>query len=214
MTNPDDIYFPQYSAETTDWLSSFNEDSQKRMRNAIINASKAAEKYCDENTDANARHLFREFIPAIVLNKNGFFFEYEKKSDDKKPDWIDNKSKILMESFTYERGGSTPFMNRVQVIISEKCCKYANIIVKNSYRFIIAIYIDFLSDVLLDEIRECNEVFHPIFLGNKSLSAILFFSEDSKSQNKKQHYEFFCLTVDPSLKNMNKWPFTTENLKS
>ncbi len=48
------------------------------MQKAILDAKKAAEKQRDENTDASARHIFREFLPASILNKNGFALEYEK----------------------------------------------------------------------------------------------------------------------------------------
>ena len=59
-------------------MPSFSQESQRRMKKAILAAKKAAEKQRDENTDAGARHIFREFIPAYILNKNGFTLEYER----------------------------------------------------------------------------------------------------------------------------------------
>jgi hypothetical protein len=212
MTLSEDSYFPAYSANDDIWLQNFDEASQKRMRKAIINARKAAVKHDDESTDGNARHLFREFIPIAILNKNGFSFEYEKEFDNKeKPDWVENKANILVESFTYERGGSTPFINRVWERISEKCSKYDDIVIENSYRFVIAIYIDFLSDITLDDIREAIEMFRPVFSKNKSLSAILFFTEDIV-KDKYQHYDFFCLSADTSFNEIQNWPFITKYL--
>jgi len=87
-------------------LPYFKANSQGRMRKVILNAKNAAEKHRDENTDAGARHIFREFIPASILNHNGFAFEYEKPMQGKTPDWLDDIARLMLESYTYERGGS------------------------------------------------------------------------------------------------------------
>lgn len=192
-------------------LSSFDEISQKRMINAIANARKSAEKFRDENADAGARHIFREFIPAYQLNQNGFSLEYEKTIQEKTPDWIDENAKLMIDSYTYERGGSSGFLNRLSDNINKKCNKYKDIILVNSLYFVIAVYIDFLSDTLVVECREEPQQFKSIFESNKSLSAILFFSE-SNVIDKKQNYEFFCVCRDSFIGGVPNWIFPTQPL--
>ncbi len=187
-------------------LSHFSIRSQKRMKKAILNAKKAAEKHNDENTDAGARHKFREFIPASILNQNGFNFEYEKSINGKIPDWSDNDFGLIMESYTYERGGVSRFSDRVISVITNKCNKYSEIIRANSLNFIIAVYIDFLTFILLDECREEIELYRQVFTDNDFLSAIIFFQE-SQVINNKQQYAFFCITGNSTIKNYPNWPF-------
>ena len=91
------------------------------MQRAILKAKTTAEKYRDENTDAGARHIFREFIPASSLNQNGFRFEYEEPLQGKRPDWLDATAGLMMESYTYERGGASRFLRRVDSAIKAKC---------------------------------------------------------------------------------------------
>jgi hypothetical protein len=116
MTNYEETTFSPNSAIDTaikEMLPNFNVVSQGRMRKAILNAKKSAVIHRDENSDAGARHIFREFIPASVLNQNGFAFEYEKTILGKTPDWLDNTAKFMLESYTYERGGSSSFLDRI-----------------------------------------------------------------------------------------------------
>ena len=126
-------------------LAHFSAASQRRMRRAIINARQAAKKHRDENTDAAARHVFREFLPAAVLNQHGHSLEYGCLMDGQTPDWVDSEGKLLMESYTFERGGSSRFEDRVSSTIADKCAKYKDIAVKHSYRFVVSVYIDFLT---------------------------------------------------------------------
>lgn len=103
MTDTGEIIFsPNSAIDTTikEMLHYFSPESQRRMRTAILNAKKAAEKHRDENTDAGARHIFREFIPASILNQNGFAFEYEKPIQGKTPDWLDDTARLMLESYT------------------------------------------------------------------------------------------------------------------
>ena len=187
-------------------LTHFDNRSQKRMKKAILNAKKAAEKHNDENTDAGARHKFREFIPASSLNQNGFNFEYEKSINGKTPDWSDNDSGLIMESYTYERGGVSSFSDRVLSVITNKCNKYSGIIKANSLNFIIAVYIDFITCILLDECREEIELYRQVFAVNNFLSAVIFFQE-SQVINNKQQYAFFCITGNSTIKIYPNWPF-------
>jgi len=200
------------SADINELLPFFSARSQGRMRKAILDAKKSAEKYRDENTDAGARHIFREFIPATVLNQNGFSFEYEKKVQGKTPDWLDETAKIMLESYTYERGGSSNFHDRVSSSVSAKCIKYRDIVAACSLRFVVAVYIDFLTAILVDECREDSEKFRSVFDNNNSLWAILFFTE-TQVVSGKQKYEFFSLCADSSFEVIPNWPFQTMRLK-
>jgi hypothetical protein len=92
-----------------------------------------------------------------------------------------------------------------------KCNKYKDIATANSLRFIVAVYLDFLADMSLDERREDSEKFRPVFDANDSLWAILFFTETQGIRG-KQRYGFFCLCADSSVKAFPNWPFHTMNL--
>jgi hypothetical protein len=192
-------------------LPYFSAESQGRMRKAILNVKKAAEKHCDENTDSGARHIFREFIPASILNQNGFAFEYEKPMQGKMPDWLDDTASLMLESYTYERGGSSSFFDRVTSSVTDKCNKYKEIVAANSLRFVVAVYLDFLTGMSLDDCREHSESFRSVFDANDSLWAILFFTE-TQVIGGKQHYGFFCLCADSSFEAIPNWPFQTMNL--
>ncbi len=214
MTDSGETIFSPNSAINTaikEILQYFNAESQGRMQRAILNAKKAAEKYRDENTDAGARHIFREFIPASILNQNGFAFEYEKPLKGKTPDWLDDTARLMLESYTYERGGSSSFFDRVTSSVTGKCNKYKDIIAENNLRFLVAVYLDFLTGMTLDECREDSEMFRSVFDDNDSLWAILFFTETQVIRG-KQHYGFFCICTDSSFAGITNWPFQTMNL--
>lgn len=207
------IFSPNSAIDTAikEILQHFSEESQGRMRKAILNAKKAAEKHLDENTDAGARHIFREFIPASILNQNGFALEYEKPIQGKSPDWLDDNAKLIVESLTYERGGSSSFLDRVTSAVSAKCTKYKDIVGANSLRFVVAVYLDFLTGMLLDECRENSEIFRSVLNANDSLWAILFFTETHVIDSKQQ-YGFLCFCADSSFEAIPNWPFCTVNL--
>ncbi len=214
MTNTRETIFSPNSAIDTaikEMLQHFDPASQRRMRNAILNAKKAAEKHRDENTDAAARHIFREFIPASIFNKNGFAFEYEKPVHGKKPDWVDDAARLMLESYTYERGASSGFFDRIASSVTDKCDKYRAIIAANSLRFIVAVYLDFLTGMSLDECREDSKMFRSAFDANNALWAILFFTETQVIDHRQQ-YGFFCLCADSSFESIPNWPFDTMNL--
>lgn len=214
MSDFNEIMFSPNSAINSsikELLTSFSPDSQRRMQKAILNAKKAAEKHFDENTDAGARHIFREFIPASILNKNGFALEYEKPIEGQKPDWLDETTKLMLESYTYERGGSSSFCDRVISAIIHKCNKYKEIVKTYSFRFVVAIYLDFLTGMSLDECREEIKSFRSIFDDNNSLWAILFFSE-TKVVRGRQEYGFYCICRDSSFNNFINWPFETDSI--
>ena len=207
----DTTFSPNSSIDAAikDMLSSFDEASQRRMRTSILNAKKSAIKHHDENTDASARHIFREFIPASILNQNGFSFEYEKSLQGKKPDWLDLTARMMVESYTFERGGFSSFLDRLTSFVTFKFNKYNSIIAAYSLRFVVAVYIDFLSSgPLLDEVREDPRAFRSLFDANDLLWAILFFTETQKIFSKQQ-YGFFCLCVDTSFEAIPNWPFDT-----
>ena len=215
MIDSEEVVFSPNSAINSaikEILAIFSPDSQRRMQKAILAAKKAAEKQRDENTDAGARHIFREFIPAYNLNKNGFALEYERPIGGKRPDWLADTAKLMLESYTYERGASSPFLIRVAAAINNKCHKYGEIVEANSLRFVVAVYLDFLTGMLLEECREDSKKFRHIFDDNNSLSAILFFTE-TQVVSRKQEYGFFCLCRDSSFKTLSNWPFETMELE-
>lgn len=198
-------------AAIKEMLPYFNTESQRRMRKKILSAKKAAEKHHDENTDAGARHVFRELIPAFELNKAGFAFEYEKRIQGKTPDWLDDTAKLMVESYTYERGGSSEFVDRVASAVADKCNNYKEIMAANSLRFMVAIYLDFATGMTLDECREESEDLRALFADNDSLWAILLFTE-TQAVGRKQQYGFLCLCRDLSCAAIRKWPFQTISL--
>jgi len=167
MTNPEKFKFSPNAAIDTaikELLPNFSPESQRRMRKAILDAKKSAEKHHDENTDAGARHIFREFIPASILNQSGFAFEYERPISGKKPDWVDESANLMLDSYTYERGGTSSFLDRVTALIADKCGRYKDIIAATSLRFVVFVYLDFLTGMSLDECREDAEPFRPVFM--------------------------------------------------
>jgi hypothetical protein len=214
MTDTGETTFSSNSAidtEIKEMLTHFSAESQGRMRKAILNAKKAAEERLDENTDAGARHIFREFIPVSIMNQSGFAFEYEIPMQGKKPDWLDKTASLMLESYTYERGGSSNFIDRVTSSVIGKCNKYKQIITANPLRFIVAVYLDFLTCISIDDCHEDSEKFRSVFDANDSLWAILFFTE-TYVKNGKQQYGFFCLCADSSFEAIPNWPFHTMNL--
>lgn len=192
-------------------LAFFDAQSQTRMHRAILNAKKALEKHKDENTDAGARHIFREFIPAYELNRNGFNFEYEKKIQGRTPDWLDDIKKILMESYTFERGGTGTFYSRLSTAIDGKCHKYQNIVDEMALSLIISVHLDFLSGIDLDDCMDDVKSFSSIFKNNPVLTGILFFGE-SNVFNGIQRYNFFCVCRDSAVTQMEGWPFPCETI--
>jgi hypothetical protein len=189
-------------------LPNFSLGSQRRMQKAILHAKESAEKHRDENTDAAARHIFREFIPAAFLNQNGFAFEYEVRLIGRTPDWLDDSAKLMLESYTYERGGTSGLLERLTSSVTEKCTKYKDIIAANSFRFMVAVYLDFLTGISLDECREDVESFRSLFDTNNALWALLLFTE-TYARGRTQYYGFLCLCVDSSYKAIPNWPFDT-----
>jgi hypothetical protein len=209
------IFSPNSSinAAIKEMLPYFSSESQRRMRKKILEVKKAADKQRNENTDSKARNIFREFIPAFILNQRGFTFEYEKPMQEKTPDWVDNTARIMLESYTYERGGITDYINRVSAAVSLKCNRYKDIIVANSLWFVVAVYLDFYTSVLLEQCQEDSEMFRSVFEANNSLSAILFFSEEQDGYRiHKQNYGFFCLCADSHFETIPNWPFSTIRL--
>jgi hypothetical protein len=215
MSDSGEIVFSPNSAidaAIKEMLPYFSPDSQRRMQRAILDAKKAAEKQRDKNTDAGARHIFREFIPASILNKKGFALEYERFIEGKRPDWLDDTAKLMLESYTYERGAFSPFLVRVTAAINDKCNKYSDTIEANSLRFVVAVYLDFLTGMLLEECREDYKMFRPLFDANNCLWAILFFTETQVVRG-RQDYGFFCICRDSSFKAIANWPFETMGLE-
>lgn len=205
-----EIFSPNRSIDAAikDMLPEFSEASQRRMKKAIQNAGKAAEKHQDENNDAGARHIFREFIPASVLNQCGYRLEYNEPIGGKTPHWLDVKSHLLMESYTYERGGTSSFQDRVKSAVATKCAVYDGIVTANSLRFVVSVYLDFLTAVLLEECHEDRDTFRALFDENQSLWSLVFFSERQGGVPiGGTPYGFFSLTADNAFEQMANWKF-------
>jgi hypothetical protein len=211
---------PAIDAAIKEMLPYFSMQSQGRVRKAILDAKKAVERYRDENADAGARHIFRELIPAAFLNKQGFAFEYAQAIQGKTPDWFDAAAGLLLESYTFERGGSSGYIDRITSTVSSKCAKYNDIIAEKSIRFVVAVYLDFLTGMNLDDCREDFELFRPVFEANDLLWAIIFFTETqiemrliNGQPQRMQRYGFFCLCVDSTFEAIPNWPFDTMNIR-
>lgn len=210
--NEDGILSPNRSIDAAikEMLIEFDESSQRRMKKAIRDAGKAAGKYQDENTDAGARHKFREFIPACVLNLNGYSLQYDVKIKGKTPDWLDTGSRLMVESLTFERGGTSPFKSRVYSGVAEKCAKYSAIADDHSLSIVVAVYLDFLTSVDFEDCYESRASFRPLFAQYQRLAGILFFTEQSGGLCiGGQPYGFRCLTDKARLVDQSNWPIRT-----
>lgn len=207
----DEILSPNKSIDKAikEMLPAFDESSQRRMKKAIRDAGNAAAKYQVENADAGARHKFREFIPAYVLNLHGYSLHYDVQIDGKTPDWLDDRSCLMMESFTFERGGTSPFTSRVFCGAAEKCAKYSTIADDHSLSIVVAVYLDFLTSVDLEDCYDYRVSFRPLFFQYQRLASILFFTEQSGGiPIGGQPYGFMCLTVETRLLDHPNWPFS------
>jgi len=143
-------------------------------------------------------------IPAAILNTLGYQFEYESKFGKQTPDWFNKDSSTLMESFTFERGGSSPFLKRINCRINKKCERYLKIVDEYSLNLIVSIYLDFGTGVRIEKCLNNSEYFYQIFKSNPSLRGILLFDEGTNDIIPELHYRFRCLTVDNSLENINR----------
>jgi hypothetical protein len=201
-------------AAIKEMLTSFDEQSQRRMKKAICDSGNAAIKQQNENTDAGARHKFREFIPAYVLNLNGYSVQYDVKIDGKTPDWLDNDSRLLMESLTFERGGTSPFQSRVHSAAAEKCSKYTAIADRHHFSIVVAVYLDFLTGVDFEDCFDGRASFRSLFAQYKRLGGILFFTEQNNGFLiiGGQRYAFMCLSAETRLANQPNWPFPVRDI--
>ena len=211
----DELLSPNRSIDAAikEMLTAFDEASQRRMKKAIRDAGNAVARYQNENTDAGARHKFREFIPAYVLNLNGYSLQYDVEIDGKTPDWLDYESCLMMESLTFERGGTSPFPSRVYSVVAEKCSKYSAIANHHSLSIVVAVYLDFLTDVDFDDCCESGPSFRPLFSQYQRLAGILFFTEQSGGfPIGGQPYGLMCLTAEARLADYHSWPIRTFNI--
>lgn len=201
-------------------LTVFDKASQHRMKKTIRDAGNAIAKQQTEekieNADAGARHKCREFIPAYVLNLHGYSFQYDVRIDGKTPDWLDNKSSLLMEVFTFERNGKSSFQSRVYSGVEEKCSKYSMIADDHSLSIVVAVYLDFLTSVDFDDCEESFPSFRPLFDQYQQLVGILFFTEQSGGfPIGGQPYKFMCVAPEARLADHPIWsPLDALKMKS
>ncbi|GEM_PF-2356279 len=211
--SPGEIFSPNRAIDAAikEMLPQFSETSQRRMKKAIYDAGKAAQKYRDENTDAGARHIFREFIAASVLNRCGYRLDYNEPIDGKTPDWLDLTSGLLIESYTFERGGISSYRDRVKSAIAMKCSSYRDIISAHSLRFVVSVYLDFLTGMSLEECYEDRAVFRAAFDDHESLWGVLFFTEQLPGiPIGGTAYGFLCLTADSEFERMPNWKILSQ----
>jgi hypothetical protein len=207
-TMTDEIFSRNKSVDAAfkQMLTAFDETSQRRMKKAIRDAGNAIAKQQTENADAGARHKFREFIPAYVLNLHGYSFQYDVQIDSKTPDWLDSKSNLLMEVFTFERGGKSSFQSRVYSGAEEKCSKYSKIADDHSLSIVVAVYLDFATFLDFDDCEESFPSFRPLFDQYQRLAGILFIIEESGGfLFGGQPYKFMCLAPEARLVDHPSW---------
>jgi hypothetical protein len=212
----DAIFSPNKSIDAAikEMLTAFDEQSQRRMKKAIRDAGNAVAKQQNENTDAGARHKFREFIPAYLLNLKGYSLQYDVQIDGKTPDWLDSESRLLMESLTFERGGTSPFQSRVYSGAAEKCSKYSKIADHHFLSIVVAVYLDFLTSVDFEDCYEGRASFRSLFDQYQRLAGILFFTEQNNGSLLigDQRYGFMCLTAEARLVDQPNWPIRTSDI--
>ena len=111
-----------------------------------------------------------------------------------------------MDSYTFERGATSPFLDRVKASVRTKCGTYHDIISTCSLRFVVAVYLDFLACVLLEECYEQRAEFRTTFNDNDTLWAIMFFTEGTPGISiAGQPYRFLCLTADDDFAQTANW---------
>ena len=198
------------NASIEEMMPSFDDVSQRRMTKAIRDAGKAAAKHQDENTDSAARHIYREFIPAYVLNQCGYSLEYEVAIEGKTPDWLDQQSQLLIDGYTFERYGSSPFPERVVSSVASKCDKYESIAIKHSLSIVVSVHLDFISCIDFEDCYDERRAFAGVFRDFACLQGILFFAEHKDGiRMAGQPYGFFTLTSDGRIAPGETWPFQT-----
>jgi hypothetical protein len=159
-------------------LAAFPEPSPARMRKKLRQNNAILREQATPEADANARHTFREFVPAWQLFNFGFNLEYERPiAPQKTPDWFDETNRFVLEVFTCERGGNqTNVEKRVSDTISGKVCKYREAVVARSLHFVVGVHGDFHSN--FDQI-DCQDAAlnGSLFSGDPDLSGVIFFAE-------------------------------------
>jgi len=182
---------PAINADIHEMLAKFPESSRSRMRRKIRKARDAAVKTGSEEADAQARHIFREFVVATRLNANGLHLEYEKKLGGRTPDWYDEESRLLLEVFTCERGGRANPVKRIAERITEKVADYRQLVEDHNLYYLVAVYGDFMTGLDADDCKEAIES-GDLFNQHPALSGVVFFSESTVIGGKQQYrFTFF-----------------------
>ena len=192
---------PDFDADIHQVLAdpNFSEASRQRMRKKIRDARDASLKHGTAQADADARHIFREFLPAKELNGHGFHLEYSENIDGRTPDWYDRDNNLLLEVFTCERGGTSDPVQRVASTIVKKVEKYRGVVENALLFFVVAVYGDFLIPFIDEDCRQAIDEGH-LFDRHTELSGVIFFAEsnfrniqpiDGPSKlRRKQMYQF------------------------
>jgi hypothetical protein len=198
-------------------LGMFDATSQQRLSRVLKQKNRSALKNRDEVTDAHARNVFREIVPAYTLNRAGCSFEYEKQFGDLTPDWFDQRNSIILECYTFQRGATSEFAIRTRSALEKKHNRYASIVSAQNARLLICVYLDFLAPVDLELAFEHSENITNWLTEFQSLWGILFYAEkqhDSLSEllananpsvDNNCTFDFYCR--DDYWETVTGWPF-------
>jgi hypothetical protein len=153
-------------------------------------------------------HTFRELLLGAFLSSNGQVVENERKICKKTPDWsiLDNAANLVgiveqvshhvdrkTEDFIlaqrklgkfvigYFPNGNDPKNHRIYSSVQEKVSKYRGLIAELQVPYVVAIFIDFLAVVEVQEVRECLlSGDEPLFKLYPDLSGVYYFCESNR----------------------------------
>ena len=152
-------------------------------------------------------HIFYELILGAYLSSNGFIVKYDFQIGSKKPDWVvfdtscntvaiiemvchhidDKTNEIILNQIkrdekiiTYFPKTNDPELNRLYSKINKKANIYKNLVIENNVPYIIAVYIDYLAVIDVQETKIClTGGEDSLFKNNPNLSGVLQFEENN-----------------------------------
>jgi len=177
-------------------LQKFNGPTQSKMLSSVRDVRRALDQATDDidrfAKDAQARHIFREFLVGEHLQDCGYAdLEYSAEIDGLTPDWLDRTAKLLVEVFTTERGGTAIPQNRFHSTLEGKASKYKCIVERHQLQFVIAIHPDFLVNM---DLQDCEDAVRASDVPGRfpCLTGILCFAETwAVGQNQSYRFDFF-----------------------
>jgi hypothetical protein len=148
-------------------------------------------------------HTFRELLLGAFLSNNGFHIEYNRKVDNKTPDWciIDDNSRTqcFIELINFHTDLETtidiyrqfqakglwcnftkPNIPRLYQTIWEKSSKYKSLANKHNIPYVVSLFGDFAAGVDQEEIDECLfDKETGLFEKYPEVSGLLYFEENA-----------------------------------